>query len=139
MNGEKIKVLVFYKQQNWLEYGENIDLRMGHSAEKLNVKQRRVLTTKWIGEASEKLRGPQFQASMGSCFPITGCLITADGLEDHFKKSAEWLCSALTITNSNYTTVSDLQNPRLRNSTNQYAEDSNITQTLTLIIRVIAT
>ena len=85
MNGEKIKVLVFYKQQNWLEYGENIDLRMGHSAEKLNVKQRRVLTTKWIGEASEKLRGPQFQASMGSCFPITGCLITADGLEDHSK------------------------------------------------------
>ena len=35
---KKIKVLVFHKQQNWLEYGENIDLWMGYSAEKLNVK-----------------------------------------------------------------------------------------------------
>ena len=134
-----MKVLVFYKQQNWLEYGENIDLWMGYSAEKLNVKQRRVLITKWVGEASEKLRGPESQTSMDSCFSITGCLITADGLEDHFKKSAEWLCSALTITNSNCTTVNDLQNPRIRNSTNRYGEDSNITETLTLIMRVIAT
>ena len=80
-----MKVLVFYKQQNWLEYGENIDLWMGYSAEKLNVKQRRVLIKKWVGEASEKLRGPESQTSMDSCFSITGCLITADGLEDHSK------------------------------------------------------
>ena len=43
--GRLLKVLVFYEQQDWLEYDQNIDLRMGNSEKKLNVKQRQILIT----------------------------------------------------------------------------------------------
>ena len=48
---------------------------MGHSAEKLSVKQRRILIMQWVGEAYEKLRGPEYQKLRYSCFQKTGCLI----------------------------------------------------------------
>ena len=38
----------------------NIDLWMGNSEEKRTVKERRILITQWIGDAYEKLRGPDY-------------------------------------------------------------------------------
>ena len=60
--GRLLKVLVFYEQQDWLEYDQNIDLRMGNSEKKLNVKQRQILITQWVGDAYEKLRGPDYNS-----------------------------------------------------------------------------
>ena len=54
--------------------------------EKLTVKQHRILITHWVGDAYEKLRGPDYEKLRYSCFQKTGCLITADGLEDHLIK-----------------------------------------------------
>ena len=59
---------------------------MGNSKEELTVKQRRILITQWIGDAYEKLRGPDYQKLRYSCFQKTACLITASGLEDHLIK-----------------------------------------------------
>ena len=41
-----------------------------------------------VGEAYEKLRIPESRTLGCSCFQKAGCLITADGSEDHLKKSA---------------------------------------------------
>ena len=60
--GRLLKVLVFYEQQDWLEYDQNIDLRMGNSEKKLNVKQRQILITQWVVDAYEKLRGPDYNS-----------------------------------------------------------------------------
>lgn len=61
---------------------------MGYSAEKLSVRQRRDLITQLVGEAYEKLRIPESRTLGYSCFQKAGWLITADGSEDHLKKSA---------------------------------------------------
>lgn len=61
---------------------------MGYSAEKLSVKERRVLITQLVGEAYEKLRVLEFRSLRYSCFQKFGYLLTADGSEDHLRKSA---------------------------------------------------
>ena len=60
--GRLLKVLVFYEQQDWLEYAQNIDLRMGNSEKKHTVKHYRILITQWVGDAYEKLRGPDYNS-----------------------------------------------------------------------------
>ena len=77
------KVLVFHEQQDWLEYDRNIDLWMGYSTEKLSVKEQRILITRWVGGAYEKLRCPECQKLRYSCFRKIGYFMTADGSEDH--------------------------------------------------------
>ena len=66
--GRLLKVLVFHEQQDWLKYDQNIDLWMGNSEERLTVKQRRILITRWVGDAYEKLKGPDYQKIRYSCF-----------------------------------------------------------------------
>ena len=49
----------------------------------MNAKQRRILIRQWVGQAYEKLRGPKYKNLRYRCFQRTGCLITADGSDDH--------------------------------------------------------
>ena len=60
--GRLLKVLVFYEQQDWLEYDQDIDLRMGNSEKKVNVKQRQILITQLVVDAYDKLRGPDYNS-----------------------------------------------------------------------------
>ena len=52
------------------------------SDKKLDVKQRRILITHWVGEAFNTLMGEDYSKTRYRCFEKTGCLITADGSED---------------------------------------------------------
>ena len=62
------QMLAFHELQDWLENDRNIYLWMRYSAEKLNVKHRRIFITQWLGETHEKLRGPECQKLRYSCF-----------------------------------------------------------------------
>ena len=69
-------------QDEWLEDDSNIDLWLGNSDQKLDVKQRRILITHWVGEAYNRLSGEQYASSRWRCFEKTGWVITANGSED---------------------------------------------------------
>ena len=62
---------------------ENIDLWLEADGKKLTVSDRRILITQWVGTASDKLNGEDYEMFRRRCFEKTGCLITADGSEDH--------------------------------------------------------
>eukprot|EP00795_Rhopilema_esculentum_P014944 gene14944-biopygen848 len=80
--GNMLKSLVRTLQDEWLQSDENIDLWLGNSVEKLDVKKRRILITHWVGEAYNRLSSESYASSRYRCFEKTGCLITADGSED---------------------------------------------------------
>ena len=65
-----------------MEQDENIDLWTENGDKKLDVKQRRILITQWVGEAFNTLMGEEYSKTRYRCFEKTGCLITADGSED---------------------------------------------------------
>ncbi len=39
--------------------------------------------TTWVGEAWEHFTGPEYEFTIFKCFQRTGCLLTADGSDDH--------------------------------------------------------
>ena len=88
--GRILKTLVAQEQQDWLEYNNNIDLWMGNTEKKLNVKERRILLTHWVGNAYEKFKDSNYTNLRCRCFQHAGCLITADGSENNFI-TPEWL------------------------------------------------
>ena len=45
-----------------------------------------MLITWWVGEAWEKLQRPEYDKLRMSCWQKTGCLMTADGTDDHLIK-----------------------------------------------------
>ena len=61
--------------EEWLEEDKN--LNMWHDS--LSAKQRRILMTRWTGEAWKKLSPDKMFAK--KLFMKTGCLVTADGLD----------------------------------------------------------
>ena len=80
--GRILKSLVFHEQQEWLEKDENIEMWTGNSQKTLSAKERRILTTQWVGNAYNKLKGPSYEHLIWRAFERTGCLITADGSDD---------------------------------------------------------
>ena len=78
-----MKKLTAQAQDLWLELEENIDIWMGNSNKVLTASDRRILITQWVGEAYEKLKSPDYDNFKWRCFQKTGCLITADGSDDH--------------------------------------------------------
>ena len=80
--GNMLKSMVRTVQDEWLEDDSNIDLWLGNSDQKLDVKQRRILITHWVGENYNRLSGEQYASSRWRCFEKTGCVITANGSED---------------------------------------------------------
>jgi hypothetical protein len=49
----------------------------------IDAKVRRILMTTWVGEAWERFTGPEYASTIFKCFQRTGCLLTADGSDDH--------------------------------------------------------
>ena len=82
MGSERLKTKISSLQEQWLEQDENIDLWTGNSEKKLDVMQRRILITHWVGNAYNQLMGEEYSKTRYRCFEKTGCLITADGSED---------------------------------------------------------
>ena len=78
-----LKKLVAQEQDDWLEVEENIDFWLEADGKKLTVSDRRILITQWVGKASDKLNGEDYEMFRRRCFEKTGCLLTADGSEDH--------------------------------------------------------
>ena len=64
----------------WLEVEDNID--KWH--DKLTAKERRILMTKWVGDAWNELQC--YQDFFRKAFQRTGCLMTIDGSEDYLIK-----------------------------------------------------
>ena len=81
--GKMLKTKNSSLQEQWLEQDENIDLWTGNSEKnKLDVMQRRILITHWVGNAYNQLMGEEYSKRRYRCFEKTCSLITADGSED---------------------------------------------------------
>jgi len=80
--GKMLKSKISSLQEQWLEEDDNIDLWTGNSDKKLDVKQRRILITHWVGNAYNQLMSDEYSKTRYRCFEKTGCLITVDGSED---------------------------------------------------------
>ena len=80
-----LKVLTGLEHRNWLDDDNNADIWFNHE-EPFTASERRILITHWAGEAWEKLISPKYEHLMRSCWTKTGCLMTADGNEDHLIK-----------------------------------------------------
>ena len=81
--GQILKRTVANIQEEWLEDDDNVDLWLGNTERKLDVKARRILITHWVGEAYQRLMSDEYAQTRWRSFEKTGCLITADGSEDH--------------------------------------------------------
>ena len=77
-----LKRHVAMEQDQWLCEEENIEKWLETDGKKLSVKERRILITEWVGQAYNRLSGPEFSDYRRRMFSKTGCLITADGSED---------------------------------------------------------
>ena len=58
--GKMLKAKISSLQEQWLEQDENIDLWTGNGDKKLDVKQRRILITHWVGEAFNTLMDEEY-------------------------------------------------------------------------------
>ena len=82
--GKAFKSHIKAGQNIWLENDENIELWLGNDDRKLSAKDRRILITRWVGEAYLKTsKDEKFLRKVYRSFAKTGCLITADGSEDN--------------------------------------------------------
>ena len=50
---------------------------------KFTASERRILITHWAGESWKKLCSNEYEQFRRGCWEKTGCLLTADGSEDH--------------------------------------------------------
>nr|XP_047139036.1 uncharacterized protein LOC124814961 [Hydra vulgaris] len=81
--GKAFKSHIKAEQKICLENDENIELCLGNDDRKLSAKDRRILITRWVGEAYRKTSKDElFLRMLYRSFAKTGCLITADGSED---------------------------------------------------------
>ncbi|XP_065642725.1 uncharacterized protein LOC136074348 [Hydra vulgaris] len=81
--GKAFKSRIKAEQNIWLENDENIELWLGNDDRKLSAKDRRILITRWVGEAYRKTsKDEKFLRMLYRSFAKTGCLNTPDGSED---------------------------------------------------------
>ncbi len=77
--GKLMKFLYKTSQDEWLDLDHNLELWEGG---KMTASQRRVLFTRWVGEATEKFNSPRYADTCRRLFEKTGCFMTADGSRD---------------------------------------------------------
>jgi len=77
-----LKVLIGQAQRNWLENPENAKLWQGET-KGFAAKDRRVLITHWVAQAWKKFASDEYFQFRQNAWQKTGCLMTADGSEDH--------------------------------------------------------
>ena len=78
--GKTLKAKIGENMERWLEREDHIDKWHG----KISAKERRVLMTKWVGEAWEEVASKEH--FIFRLFQKTGCLMTADMSEDQHIK-----------------------------------------------------
>ena len=79
-----LKQLISTQQREWLDTEENAD--KWYDGDSFTAKERRILITEWAGKAWEQLSEPKYDNLRKSCWTKSGCLITADGSDDHLIK-----------------------------------------------------
>ena len=79
-----LKKLVGIQQREWLDKDENAD--HWYDGKSFSVKERRILISYRAGEAWNQLCQPKYDNLRLKCWASTGCLLTADGCDDHFVK-----------------------------------------------------
>ena len=81
-----LKVLTGLKHNEWLDEEDNADRWFSHE-NKFTASERRILITHWAGEAWDTLvSSRKYEHVIRKCWEKTGCLMTADGSEDHLIK-----------------------------------------------------
>eukprot|EP01035_Chromulina_nebulosa_P021067 gene21067-27297_t len=84
--GAVVKMIIGQIQDEWLDVEGNLDAWEGdpNATYKLDASMRRILITKWVGEAWERLTTyAAYKDTFRRCFEVTGALITADGTDDN--------------------------------------------------------
>ena len=66
---------------NWLDDEDNVEKWYGAESH-ITASEKRILITKWAGNAYRQLNRPSYDKFRRRLFEKTGCLITADGSED---------------------------------------------------------
>ena len=80
--GATLKRLVNQEFFNWLDDEENCEKWYGEKS-KISASEKRILITHWVAAAYKRLTAPKFDGFRYRLFEKTGCLITADGSDDH--------------------------------------------------------
>jgi hypothetical protein len=83
--GSILKTIMGQVQDEWLDIEDNLLAWEGdpNALTKLDARARRILITKWAGEAWEKLTtAPEYKDTIFKCFLRTGALITSDFSDD---------------------------------------------------------
>ena len=70
-------------QDEWLDDATNLEL---WESGKLDASQRRILMTRWVGDAYRKFISAKYDNARLSWFRKTGCLMSADGTDDDLIK-----------------------------------------------------
>lgn len=81
--GQLLKVFVGQAYRDWLDKEENANKWYGNDDSKFTASEQRILITHWAGEAWEKLCSNECEQFFRGCWEKTGCLLTAEGSEDH--------------------------------------------------------
>ena len=82
---QTLKSLIAKIHQEWLDYDDNAD-RWFNNVKPYTAMERRVLITHWVGDAWERLNAAKYDRLRSACWTATGCLLTADGSDDHLVK-----------------------------------------------------
>ena len=80
-----LKMLVAKTHQEWLDDDSYAD-RWFNNVQPYSATERRVLITHWVGNAWKMLNQPKYDKLRNACWTATGCLLTADGSDDHLVK-----------------------------------------------------
>ena len=80
-----LKALIVVEHRKWLDTDNHSDRWFG-SEEPYTAKERRILNTHWVGEAWKALSSAKYDKQRRKCWTMTGCFMTADGLEDFLIK-----------------------------------------------------
>ena len=81
---DALKKLVCIQQREWLDKDENKD--QWYVGKSFSVKERRIPISHWAREVWDQLCQPEYDHLRFKCWASTGCLLTADGSDDHLVK-----------------------------------------------------
>lgn len=78
---ELLKVKIRQEHYTWLDSDENTNKWYGLD-QIVSASDRQILLTHWVGQAYKSLTGTTFDHYCHHLFQKTGCLLTADGIDD---------------------------------------------------------
>lgn len=112
--GSILKCLMAQVQDEWLDDEDNLLAWEGdpESTQKLDTKSRRILITKWAGEAWERLTSMEhYRDTIWKCFQKTGGLMTVDGTDD------EKICPVAGLKNYTFSNITEINNEEKEDET----------------------